>query len=630
MLHVLWLVPLLPLLGFTTLVLFQRALSRTGVAIIGVGSVGLAFAIAGAIAGVFLITPPAGGAFTQTLWTWMHVGNFSPGVSFRLDGLSLVMMLVITFVGFMIHLYSSEFMLADRSYLRFLAYMNLFVASMLVLVLASDLVFLFLGWEGVGLCSYLLIAFWHEDPYNCVCGRKAFIVTRIGDVGFAIGIFLIFTQLGTLDIQTLMQHAATQWPKGSPFAIAAAALVLAGAVGKSAQVPLQTWLPDAMAGPTPVSALLHAATMVTAGMYLIARTHVLFELAPQIQLAVAIIGVVTLLVSGFSALAQNDIKRILAYSTISQIGYMFLALGVGAWAAAIFHFMTHAFFKALLFLSAGVVIEALDDEHDIHRMGGLRTRLPAAFWSYLIGSCSLAALPLITAGFYSKDLIITSTWSSPLGGPWLWAGALFGAFLTSIYIFRSVFIAFFGEPHTEVGTRPRVRILIALTVLSIGALIIGFLEIPDMLGGVHVFSDFMQHALPKSAALPEPPRVELLLELIAAFTSIGGIYLAYRLFLRRRPNVEALATRSDATLLRRFWDSGFGFDWVYYRVLVWPYEWVAWVNRLDLFDVFYNTLAGISRLSHTVLSETQSGNLRWYAGVLASGGVVLIAIAVLS
>lgn len=630
MLNLLWLVPLAPLLGFIILVLFQRALTHAGTAIVGVGSVGFSAALALAIAADFLIAPPADGSFTQVLWTWMQVGDFAPALSLHLDSLSLVMMVTITVVGFFIHLYSAEFMATDASYLRFFAYMNLFVASMLALVMAGDLLFLFLGWEGVGLCSYLLIAFWHTDPANCRAGRKAFIVTRVGDVGFLIALLLLFTQLGSLDIRTLMQQAAAQWPVGAPLAIAAAALLLAGALGKSAQLPLQVWLPDAMAGPTPVSALIHAATMVTAGVYLIARTHTLFELAPAVLLAVAIIGVLTLVIAGFSALAQNDIKRILAYSTISQIGYMFLALGVGAWAAAIFHFLTHAFFKALLFLAAGVVITALDDEHDIHRMGGLRTRLPAAFWAYLIGSASLAALPLITAGFYSKDLIISSTWSSPLGGPWLWAGAVLGAFLTSVYSFRPVFIAFFGPAHTEVGTRPRARILIALTVLSIGALTLGFFEVPDILGGVHVFSGFVQHTLPPNAAAPEPPAVEWLLELTTAFISIAGIALAYRLFLRRQPNAEALASRADNTLLRRFWGSGFGFDALYDFLLVRPYQWFVRVNRSDVVDVFYETLAAVSRLSHSVLSVTQSGNLRWYVGVLSGGGIILIGVAVMS
>src|SRR4030095_3707566 len=284
-----------------------------------------------------------------------------------------------------------------------------------------NLLLLYLGWEGVGLCSYLLIGFWYQDPANGLAARKAFIVTRVGDTAFAIGLFLLFTHLGTLQIQEVMQRAVQQWTLSSPLAIAAAALLLGGAVGKSAQLPLQTWLPDAMAGPTPVSALIHAATMVTAGVYLIARTHFLFSLAPPVQLAVAIIGTATMLLAGASALAQNDIKRILAYSTMSQIGYMFMALGVGAWSGAIFHLMTHAFFKALLFLSAGSVILALHHEQDIFKMGGLYKRLPIPFACMVIGSAALAALPL-TSGYYSKDAILLTSVEYPYGGPWFWAG----------------------------------------------------------------------------------------------------------------------------------------------------------------------------------------------------------------
>src|SRR6201993_1147111 len=333
-------------------------------------------------------------------------GGFQPEIAFYLDPVSLLMLLVVTFVGFLIHLYSVEYMRDDEGYARFFAYMNLFVASMIILVLANNFLLLYLGWEGVGLCSFLLIGFWYQDPANVRAASKAFIVTRFGDTAFAVGLFLLFTRLGTLDIQELMHRASARWAPGSGVAIAAAALLLGGAVGKSAQLPLQTWLPDAMAGPTPTSALIHAATMVTAGVYLIARTHVLFALAPPVQFAVAVIGIATLLLAGFSALTQHDIKRVLAYSTVSQIGYMFLALGVGAWQAAIFHFMTHAFFKALLFLGAGVIINALHDEHSIFRMGGLRKELPVTFWPFLIAGCSLAGLPFITAGFFSKDLII--------------------------------------------------------------------------------------------------------------------------------------------------------------------------------------------------------------------------------
>jgi NADH-quinone oxidoreductase subunit L len=327
-LDLLWLIPALPLAGF--LVLALSPLPKPGVAMVGVGSVGLSALLAAGVALAFLTSPPPGHVFTQTLWTWMGVSGFTPKIELYLDALSLVMMLVITGVGFLIHLYASEYMEEDEGYRRFFAYMNLFVAAMLVLVLAGDLLFLYLGWEGVGLCSYLLIGFWYRDPANGRAARKAFVVTRVGDVAMTIGLFLLFTHLGTLDIQALMARARENWPIGSGLAIAAAALLLGGAVGKSAQLPLQTWLPDAMAGPTPVSALIHAATMVTAGMYLIARTHVLYSLAPTVQTAVAVIGVTTLLLAGFSALVQTDIKRILAYSTISQIAYMFLALGVGS------------------------------------------------------------------------------------------------------------------------------------------------------------------------------------------------------------------------------------------------------------------------------------------------------------
>ncbi len=371
----LFLIPSLPFAGFLILALAGRRLSRATIALVGAGSVGMSALLTMIMAIEFIGSQDI--AFTQTLWTWMKVGGFSASVSFSLDALSLVMIFVITFVGFLIHLYSAEFMQNDEGYSRFFAYMNLFVGSMLTLVLADNLLLLYLGWEGVGLCSYLLIGFWYKDPVNGAAARKAFIVTRIGDTFMAIGLFLLYTNLGTLHIQELMQRASAEWQIGSPLAMAAAALLLGGAVGKSAQLPLQTWLPDAMAGPTPVSALIHAATMVTAGVYLIARTHVLFLLAPPVQTAVAVIGAATLLLAGFSALTQKDIKRVLAYSTISQIGYMFLALGVGAWSAAMFHFMTHAFFKALLFLGAGVVILAQHEEHDMFKMGGLRKRLPA-------------------------------------------------------------------------------------------------------------------------------------------------------------------------------------------------------------------------------------------------------------
>jgi len=365
-----WLLPTFPLAGFLILVLTSGTLPRITVAVIGAGSIGLSFLVASIIAVQFLGS--GDDYYIKEVWTWMSVGGFSPGFSFYLDGLSLVMMLIITGVGFLIHLYATGYMADDPSYSRFFAYMNLFIAAMLMLVLGDNLVLLYLGWEGVGLCSYLLIGFWYTKPENGYAARKAFVVTRVGDTSMAIGLFLLFAQLGTLNIQDMLHVAEVEWNIGSGLAIATTLLLLGGAVGKSAQLPLQTWLPDAMAGPTPISALIHAATMVTAGVYLIARTHVLFELAPSVQLLVAWIGLITLLMAGFTALTQSDIKRILAFSTVSQIGYMFLGLGVGAWSAAIFHLMTHAFFKALLFLASGTVILSMHHEQSIFKMGGLR------------------------------------------------------------------------------------------------------------------------------------------------------------------------------------------------------------------------------------------------------------------
>ena len=329
--------------------------------------------------------------------------------------LSLVFVFIITFVGALIHIYSTAFMRHDRDYARFFASMNLFVCAMLLLVMADNLVLMYLGWEGVGLCSYLLIGFWYETPANCQAANKAFYITRIGDTAMAIGLFLLFKELGTLNIPEILQQSPHILQTGSSNITLIALLLLAGGMGKSAQLPLQTWLPDAMAGPSPVSALIHAATMVTAGVYLIARMHVVVRVSPIAMNVTAIVGALTLFVAGCSAMVQTDIKRILAYSTISQIGYMFLALGIGAWSAAIFHFFTHAFFKALLFLAAGAVIESLHHEHNIFKMGGLKNKMPVVFYTFLAGAAALAALPLVSAGFFSKDQILWYAWSAANG-----------------------------------------------------------------------------------------------------------------------------------------------------------------------------------------------------------------------
>jgi len=625
-LELLFLVPVIPFASFIWLIIVGPRTSRNAVAAVGVGSIAVCTVISLVITGAYLASPPAGGAFTQVLWTWISVDGFTPQIAFYLDALSLIMMLVVSFVSFVIHLYSAEFMLESEGYSRFFAYMNLFVASMITLLLANNLLLLYLGWEGVGLCSYLLIGFWYQDSANGAAAQKAFIVTRVGDTAFAIGLFLLFTHLGTLDIQALMQRAMQQWPVGSTLAIVASALLLGGAVGKSAQLPLQTWLPDAMAGPTPTSALIHAATMVTAGVYLIARTHVLFSLAPPTQFAVAVVGAATLLLAGCSALVQHDIKRILAYSTISQIGYMFLALGVGAWAAAIFHFMTHAFFKALLFLVAGVVIQALNDEHDIFRMGGLRKDLPYAFWGFVIGGSALAGLPLITAGFYSKDLILWQTWNSDHGSVALWIAGLVGVLLTSLYIYRLIFVVFYGEKQMEVSHRPRWRIKIPIIVLSVLSLVGGFVNIPQMFGNVPALANLLHSALPEVVERHAAGITEGLSEGIAAIAFALGLALAYLFFLRKQGLAESMATSAAGRVIHRFWFADWGMDWLYDHLFVRPVIWFAHVDRNDFIEAFYTGVALLTEFSWRALRATENGRVRWYAAGITAGTVVFIAI----
>ena len=468
------LVPTLPLLSATLLLLLGRNMPQRMVTALGVGSVGLAAAAVAVIARQWLMAPDP---VTIVLWQWFAVQDFSVDISLHLDQLSIIWLCTITGIGFLIHLYSSEYMANDSDYSRYFAYLNLFVASMLILVLADNLLLLFLGWEGVGLCSYLLIGFWYADKANGAAARKAFLFTRAGDAVMALGLFLLVAEFNTLDIQQLVSSATDQWATGSLLPTLACALIFAGVVGKSAQLPLQTWLPDAMAGPTPVSALIHAATMVTAGIYLLTRLNGLYVLAPDVLWGVAVIGVITAVVAACAALAQNDIKRILAYSTISQLGYMFLALGIQAWEAGVMHMMTHAFFKALLFLAAGAVIECLHHEQDIRRMGGLRQRLPVPFWSFLIGSAALAALPF-TAGFASKDLILLFAWEAGSGGVWLWSLAALGALITAIYSFKLIFVVFFGDLKTEPTHQPGWRMALPLGILGLFSIAGGLIVLP--------------------------------------------------------------------------------------------------------------------------------------------------------
>lgn len=607
-----YLIPALPFLGALILILFSRRISKAAVSLIGCGSVGIA-ALITIIAGYQLMTQgPA--QFTLPLWNWVSIGDFNIGITLHLDALSLAFTFVITFVGFLIHVYSTGYMSDDPDFARFFACMNLFVGAMLMLVLADNLLLMYFGWEGVGLCSYLLIGFWYKDPANGAAARKAFIVTRVGDTAMAIALFLLVQHTQTLELTTILEKAPTLWSTGDATVVTIAFLLIGGAVGKSAQLPLQTWLPDAMAGPTPVSALIHAATMVTAGVYLIARTNVLFTLSPAAQATVAIIGAVTLLMAGCSALVQTDIKRVLAYSTISQIGYMFLALGVGAWSAAIFHFITHAFFKALLFMGAGAIIVALHHEQDMFKMGGLRKTLSGVFWIFLIGAASLAAIPFVTAGFYSKDQIVWLAWTSPLGSPWYWIAAITGAFITAMYTFRMVFLVFYGEAKTIVHHHPGNNMMIPLYILAVLSTIAGFIELPHTMGHMTLLSDFLQPVLPVVESHGSVA-MEWASQGVAAALSFLGIYIIWRFL--QVPFADGL---------KQFWKDGWGFDTAYEWMFVKPFVQLSRINKKDVVDRIYTGIAFVTKGFHRMMSATQSGLVRWYVMGIVMGAVVILSV----
>lgn len=600
------LVPTLPLFSATLLLLLGRNMPQRMVTALGVGSVGLAAAAVAVIARQWLMAPDP---VTIVLWQWFAVQDFSVDISLHLDQLSIIWLCTITGIGFLIHLYSSEYMANDTDYSRYFAYLNLFVASMLILVLADNLLLLFLGWEGVGLCSYLLIGFWYADKANGAAARKAFLFTRAGDAVMALGLFLLVAEFNTLDIQQLVSSATDQWATGSLLPTLACALIFAGVVGKSAQLPLQTWLPDAMAGPTPVSALIHAATMVTAGIYLLTRLNGLYVLAPDVLWGVAVIGVITAVVAACAALAQNDIKRILAYSTISQLGYMFLALGIQAWEAGVMHMMTHAFFKALLFLAAGAVIECLHHEQDIRRMGGLRQRLPVPFWSFLIGSAALAALPF-TAGFASKDLILLFAWEAGSGGVWLWSLAALGALITAIYSFKLIFVVFFGDLKTEPTHQPGWRMALPLGILGLFSIAGGLIVLP------------LDHII--TIASGEPGHG--LIAWISGAIPVLGVAIAYLLFQRGGIEHIGLIQSPFGRWLAGFWQGGWGMDTFYDVLIQRPYRALTHWWRNEPVDLLVAGVTSTATRIHSVLAATQNGSLGRYITVMVAGLILMLAL----
>ncbi|GGO78174.1 NADH-quinone oxidoreductase subunit L [Marinobacterium nitratireducens] len=596
----LW-IPLMPLLSSLLLLLAGARLGERPVALLGVGSVALSALFS--LAAILSFSASDGVAWGIETLPWFSALGLEVGFSLHFDGLSAVMVGVITGVGLLIHLYSVAYMAGDADFARFFAYLNLFVAMMLILVLAGDFLLLYLGWEGVGLCSFLLIGFWYRQPENGYAARKAFVVTRIGDVALALGLLILVQQFGMLNIQDSVDQARQLWP-GSDLAGWVALLLLGGAVGKSAQLPLQTWLPDAMAGPTPVSALIHAATMVTAGVYLIARTQGIFMLAPQVLQLVALVGAMTLFLAACSALVQHDLKRILAYSTISQIGYMFFALGTGAFSAAVFHLMTHAFFKALLFLAAGQVIMSLHHEQDTRRMGGLLRPMPFSALCFAIGCAALAALPL-TSGFYSKDAILLQAYAQG-GAGFAWWLALAGALVTALYSLRLFVRLFLGDCRTLPEPDNRPLLCWPLGILCLLALFGALIPQP-----LHdVFS-----AAPQ-AHVPLP--VHLLVLAMPVIGLVAGIWL----LLRHRDWRQAFATGA----LARWWRAGWGFDVLYDWLLVRPLLWLARVNRRDLADLPVQLLVWTSRICHQGLSRLQSGRLRHYAVGIVGGAVLILAV----
>ncbi len=621
----LYLTVLFPLIGFVLLAAGRNKLPENVAAIIGVGAVGLS-ALVALIAGLDFVNNGKV-TYVQHLWTWFNVGNLSPGISLHLDGLSLLMMGMVTGVGFLIHIFASWYMRGEEDFARFFSYFNLFVASMLLLVLGDNLALLFLGWEGVGLCSYLLIGYYYQNPANGFAAIKAFTVTRVGDVFLLIALFLIYQQFGTLNIAEVVAAAPTVMTQSSSLTIWTALMLFLGAAGKSAQIPLQTWLADAMAGPTPVSALIHAATMVTAGVYLCCRMYTVFEMAPEVMMFISITGAVTLLVAGFAALVQTDIKRILAYSTMSQLGYMFMAVGAEAYQAGLFHMLTHAFFKALLFLSSGAVILAYHHEQNIFKMGGLFYKNKFLFACFAIGGGALAAIPFITVGFFSKDAILGAVWvqgeSIAVYNSLYWVGVA-GAFLTSIYTFRLIWVVFFGKENTPYHAIKGITFWGPLAILAVLSTFVGAaLKAPveSILNAAKIPAFVIPEALEHGMHSAE-------------WTAVGiasvGLVIGVVLFAFAYSAVKGFAKTSLGAGLANICRNALGFDALYDIVFVKPYLLIAKILGRDPIDRLWLVLPALVKGGHSFTSSRQTGSLRDYASSMALGIFVLLMVLIVT
>ena len=639
----LWIIPLLPLVGAAINGLFGAKWPNKIVNSVALSSTGLSFVCAVEAVREFLsYYAQTQHAFRKEFFDWIVAGNFRAGFDLQMDQLTVVMVLVVTGVGFLIHIYSTGYMSHEGGYYRFFAYLNLFMFFMLILVLAANYVLLFVGWEGVGLSSYLLIGFYFLRKTAADAGKKAFIVNRIGDFGFMLGMFLLFRTFGTLDFTQLFEKVtAQQWPHEAwgifgTFTVAGL-LLFSGACGKSAQLPLYVWLPDAMEGPTPVSALIHAATMVTAGVYVVARSHILFEHSETALVVVAVVGCATALFAATIGLVQTDIKKVLAYSTVSQLGYMFLACGVGAFGAGIFHLMTHAFFKALLFLAAGSVIHAMGGEQDMRHMGGLNKKIKVTYWTMLVATLAIAGAPFF-AGFFSKDTILYSAFTvGGSGGHVLYAIGLLTALLTSFYMFRLIFLTFHGEQrhdehrvHVHESPWSMLGPLVILAVLSIFG---GWFALPSFFGGADYFANFLSpvFAAHEAEGLSEAAAhsLELTLAIVAVATATVGFFIAFWLYLKQPGKPEQLAKSLKGiytTLYNKYY-----VDELYAAAVVRPLMWlsenVLWkIVDVEAIDGTVNGIAhGATAVGDTV-RHTQSGNTRSYAVWVVVGALAVIII----
>ena len=633
----LWLIPGLPLLGFLLNGLLGRRLGKTFVSLAGPGLIGASFVIS-LLAFVEMLDAP-GQALTQNLYTWIEAGSFSVPVAFVVDRLSGLYILIVTGVGFLIHLYSVGYMGDEEEYAywRFFSYLNLFVFFMLLLVLGDSFLLLFVGWEGVGLCSYLLIGYYFKKNSAASAAKKAFVVNRIGDFGFIVATLLIFVTFGTLEIAAVNAQAAAKLQVGGALVTVITLMVFLAATGKSAQIPLYTWLPDAMEGPTPVSALIHAATMVTAGLYVVARLSHLFVLAPTTMFVIAIIGAATAFFAATMGLAQNDIKRVLAYSTVSQLGYMFLAMGVGAFRVGIFHVMTHAFFKALLFLGSGSVIHAMHHEQDMHKMGGLIKKMPVTGWTFVVGALAISGFPLLFAGFFSKDEILWQAFASPLGHPAFWVVGVVTAVMTAFYMFRAVSLTFFGKSRVDPHLAGHVHespwtITVPLVVLAGLSIVGGWVGIPHVLGAAAGLPNVLEHyfdgffaKIPAEAA-HHGIGAELGLMAVSTLAALAAMYGAYVLFSRHLGKAGALrdAVRPVYTLLsNKYWIDEL-YDALVVRSVHWFSDKVLWrIADVRIIDGIVNGIGASARNLGGALRLTQNGVIENYAVAIAAGAVLI-------